>query len=738
MQFATKLVIYRQAEALVMYAKRRSAGRTVPAYYLQQRTIDSDFEALSAFGIDLYTMKWSDTLFLVNLGCILGSFKFRTRGSKEALEIVPLEQADEIEAVEFNEYDTETVVSNAEGSRAWEDRLRVAIGWRMLPPLSKDELKNVVSRVWHHLANDARPSDTLTSDYINQYKTYNVIYGDPSDLDNVWKQANIMRYMRRKRFLEIYSRVGDIARLPGPPECDYILQPIARDRMCLYRALAQSLLYRLTGFAWAHPEHGGIGFPGQERQPWEQEMRAYEDYETRRAYPGLDSARVIDAALLNVLAKWVRFYVWVVLCTAYEGVYYDNIEGFKPYESVGGYRVAPMTRLCELVAVPPSVTLQRVQGRWPPAPKTFFVPSLDLVVRYLLWIRLHTFPPREGEGEGKRRPQWSDIRRWLEPLMVPPVGVGPFSAARGLPEQKRVFVYSLFDLLRLTTPYTAFKIQTLISDTSEYKRVYNPTDEPSKNQAFAAFADAFVQHSRIAGEPEMRAFSSLFSNISLSRKWRLISRSRKYAFIPRAVVVFEGAREDVPTPKGVEGNVIPIGLPATQLPDLIKNLYAHALQGNYAAFEHGCPPLKNLWVEHIEEVRQHFSLFQTREMRRLGHFDVLFDLPVRVLDPHAEAPDFVWDDGEGPEGRAAVWPGRRAAYDIHRQEWEPSEEESGSIDADLKQRAMRLLATMSRGYRQDERDRLRADFYTKACHTLGATLAVSSGAWDAMVSKYYS
>jgi len=176
------------------------------------------------------------------------------------------------------------------------------------------------------------------------------------------------------------------------------LERIAGDGACLYRSLAVDIFCLFTRTNFAPGTNFGGAFARGQPDAWSRWSNSVLEYMLALPVPGAQYV-IIAAIVLNVLTMWVKFYAYAVLCTG-EDIpsehvrYYDGIVNLQ--------NVVPMTKISELQD---TRALDRILGN----DGTFYVPTLDLVVRYLLAV--YTRPrggqsSRAGGTPRTGRPRW--------------------------------------------------------------------------------------------------------------------------------------------------------------------------------------------------------------------------------------------------------------------------------------------------------------------------------------------
>ncbi|AGO83925.1 hypothetical protein psal_cds_312 [Pandoravirus salinus] len=282
---------------------------------------------------------------------------------------------------------------------------------------------------------------------------------------------------------------------PDAPPLQYYLQEINGDGACFYRSIASALVQRLTGINLGRGATFSRDVQSGVNNAW-----ATEDYSglVRVGGPPND----VLALLLNGVAKWVKFYVYLVMCS-------DDIPpGAVTY--VGGVsgmgRIRPMTSIDEMVA--PGAA-QRIMGE-PVAGGDgddgdddvriviYRPPTLDLVVRYVVWL----YEALAGAMVGGRQTlSWADVRPYALPLLaVPWDAAGPQDA---LPSDKTILFH---DCQEADT--VGVDLALMLQDSSaEYVAALAAGSDV--DAAYRSYCNVMRQSVRWGGAAEAYAFASI-------------------------------------------------------------------------------------------------------------------------------------------------------------------------------------------------------------------------------------
>lgn len=314
------------------------------------------------------------------------------------------------------------------------------------------------------------------------------------------RQTALNRYavdVGRVRIMTVRNEALFLQRPPSPqvaagpdaPPLDYYLQEINGDGACFYRSIASALFQRLTGINLGR----GATF-SRDVQSGVSDAWATEDYAglVQAGRPANDAL----ALLLNGLTKWVKFYVYLVMCS-------DDI----PADAVtftGGVtgisRIRPMTSIAEMAApgAAAAITGSSTLLGAAPTETVYRPPTLDLAVRYTLW--LYEALARSIVG-GRQTLSWAQVRPYALPLLaVPWDAAGP---QRVLPADKAIVFHDCE-----AGAVTTVDLATLLRDSStEYLAALAAGGDV--DAAYRAYCDAMRQSVRWGGAAEAYAFASV-------------------------------------------------------------------------------------------------------------------------------------------------------------------------------------------------------------------------------------
>ncbi|WBR14416.1 hypothetical protein pkur_cds_241 [Pandoravirus kuranda] len=279
-----------------------------------------------------------------------------------------------------------------------------------------------------------------------------------------------------------------VAAGPDAPPLDYYLQEINGDGACFYRSIASALFQRLTGInlgrgatfsrdvqsgasdAWATGDYGGLVQTGR---------------------PANDAL----ALLLNGLTKWVKFYIYLIMCS-------DDIPaGAVTYmQGVTGVpRIRPMTSVDEMTA--PDAVAAIMGSAAPSGGSTTTVyrpPTLDLAVRYALWLYEAL---ARTIVDGRQTLSWSQVRPYALPLLAVPWDAAGLQ--RALPADKAIVFHDCE-----AGAVTTVDLGTLLRDSSaEYLAALSAGGDV--DAAYRAYCNAMRQSVRWGGAAEAYAFASM-------------------------------------------------------------------------------------------------------------------------------------------------------------------------------------------------------------------------------------
>lgn len=289
-----------------------------------------------------------------------------------------------------------------------------------------------------------------------------------------------------------------VAAGPDAPPLQYYLQEINGDGACFYRSIASALVQRLTGINLGRGATFSRDVQSGVNNAW-----TTEDYSglVRVGGPPNDAL----ALLLNGVAKWVKFYVYLVMCS-------DDIPpGAVTY--VGGVsgmaRIRPITSIDEMVA--PNAA-QRIMGESTRGADgsrdddddnevtvvIYRPPTLDLVVRYVVWLYEAL---ANTMVNGRQTLSWAAVRPYALPLLaVPWDAAGP---QRVLPTDKTILFH---DCQEADT--VGVDLALMLQDSSvEYVAALAAGSDV--DAAYRAYCNVMRQSVRWGGAAEAYAFASI-------------------------------------------------------------------------------------------------------------------------------------------------------------------------------------------------------------------------------------
>ncbi|ATE82494.1 hypothetical protein pdul_cds_360 [Pandoravirus dulcis] len=286
-----------------------------------------------------------------------------------------------------------------------------------------------------------------------------------------------------------------VAAGPDAPPLQYYLQEINGDGACFYRSIASALVQRLTGINLGR----GATF-SRDVQSGVSDAWATEDYGglVRTGGPPND----VLALLLNGVAKWVKFYVYLVMCS-------DDIPP-NAVTYVGGVtgigRIEPMTSIDEMVA--PGAA-RRIMGESAGDDENeddgddvtvviYRPPTLDLVVRYVVWLYEALANTMVG---GRQTLSWAEVRPYALPLLaVPWDAAGP---QRALPADKTILFHDCQEADTVDVD-----LALLLQDSSaEYVAALAAGGDV--DAAYRTYCNVMRQSVRWGGAAEAYAFASI-------------------------------------------------------------------------------------------------------------------------------------------------------------------------------------------------------------------------------------
>nr|UMO78884.1 hypothetical protein [Pandoravirus belohorizontensis] len=283
-----------------------------------------------------------------------------------------------------------------------------------------------------------------------------------------------------------------VAAGPDAPPLQYYLQEINGDGACFYRSIASALVQRLTGINLGR----GATF-SRDVQSGVSDAWATEDYGglVRAGGPPND----VLALLLNGVAKWVKFYVYLVMCS--DDIPPDAVTYVGGVTGIG--RIEPMTSIDEMVA--PGAA-RRIMGEPTGdvgdgddvAVVIYRPPTLDLVVRYVVWLYEALANTMVG---GRQTLSWAEVRPYALPLLaVPWDAAGP---QRTLPADKTILFHDCQEADTVDVD-----LALLLQDSSaEYVAALAAGGDV--DAAYRTYCNVMRQSVRWGGAAEAYAFASI-------------------------------------------------------------------------------------------------------------------------------------------------------------------------------------------------------------------------------------
>ncbi|BCU03616.1 atrophin-1 superfamily incomplete domain containing protein [Pandoravirus japonicus] len=285
-----------------------------------------------------------------------------------------------------------------------------------------------------------------------------------------------------------------VAAGPDAPPLQYYLQEINGDGACFYRSIASALVQRLTGINLGR----GATF-SRDVQSGVSDAWATEDYGglVRAGGPPND----VLALLLNGVAKWVKFYVYLVMCS--DDIPPDAVTYVGGVTGIG--RIEPMTSIDEMVA--PGAA-RRIMGEaagdvgdgddGDVAVVIYRPPTLDLVVRYVVWLYEALANTMVG---GRQTLSWAEVRPYALPLLaVPWDAAGP---QRTLPADKTILFHDCQEADTVDVD-----LALLLQDSSaEYVAALAAGGDV--DAAYRTYCNVMRQSVRWGGAAEAYAFASI-------------------------------------------------------------------------------------------------------------------------------------------------------------------------------------------------------------------------------------
>jgi hypothetical protein len=302
---------------------------------------------------------------------------------------------------------------------------------------------------------------------------------DQDDMDRA-VQLNMVRVVTSATINMLHREYSQSKLLGYPPQYpfEYYYQNIVGDNACFYRSIANNLIYRITGYNFGQ----GVNFPTEVLKgnidAWIDEYATVEF-----------QSRNIDllAILVNIVTKWVHFYIYLIMAT---DIPVNNVKFFEGV--VGISDVRPITTIGELMT--DNAIFERF-GRSEANPGVYHVPSMDLVLRYVMWLFLAIANKSESVYS------WNSIKPFFDLLLAVPYNIGPFQIAKTLPDKE----------LRIFTPSGKLEgsvsLGSVLMSGDEYSRVIRAGG--TTTEAYRVYVRAMLQMNRWGGQSEAVGFANL-------------------------------------------------------------------------------------------------------------------------------------------------------------------------------------------------------------------------------------
>lgn len=375
----------------------------------------------------------------------------------------------------------------------------------------------------------------------NEVEIYNQNY------DNRSKQEQEQRKFLEQFQIAIATSVGideqiDEGRYPYASTYPILFwkEEALGDGLCFYRSIGIVLFYNLTG----HFLGPGLPLPlgkgpeireppiprvrGSRRRRYPSPRRERFDYaivpsdlgnywETEDYEYIYDSVKKVYLAngpgglSTNAMARWVKFYAYVVNCTnvPVQNVnYFTGITGLKD--------VIPLVKLEDMFDLD---IVDKIRGKWKSNPGVYYVPSMDLITRYVAWVRLAFNNTLTQE---KYRTYWTPhLKSYYLPLWAAPFNIGPFSVPDQYPEWKTLRQYEIgAGWTAQDTPlWAVIQDSPAYGDALKYELEGKPEDDATfkhaRNLAYRNYCYSILEYVSWGGQSEAVGFSNLFYGTNL-------------------------------------------------------------------------------------------------------------------------------------------------------------------------------------------------------------------------------
>ncbi|AVK74724.1 hypothetical protein pqer_cds_302 [Pandoravirus quercus] len=484
------------ADALVDYMSRADA---IPAWVLAadgsvpaptQTDCDALYGALGLSGAITATLSaaerqslWSRATFLRRVGEILGHFEFVDAAGRT----VSGPGDPDVRAARFVPADADTITATL--IARWPDAFANAAD-----PYS--EALAWARRLWRCAASPLtqQPGEEFRAALVAAEAQ---VSSERSALNRYAADVGRVRLVAAANEALFLQQSPRVAAGPDAPPLQYYLQEINGDGACFYRSIASALVQRLTGINLGRGATFSRDVQSGVNNAW-----ATEDYSglVRVGGPPNDAL----ALLLNGVAKWVKFYVYLVMCS-------DDIPpGAVTY--VGGVsgmaRIRPITSIDEMVAPDAAQRIMGESARGGDGGSgddddevtvvIYRPPTLDLVVRYVVWLYEALATTMVG---GRQTLSWADVRPYALPLLaVPWDAAGP---QRVLPTDKTILFHDCQEAATV-----GVDLALMLQDSSaEYVAALAAGSDV--DAAYRAYCNVMRQSVRWGGAAEAYAFASI-------------------------------------------------------------------------------------------------------------------------------------------------------------------------------------------------------------------------------------
>lgn len=263
------------------------------------------------------------------------------------------------------------------------------------------------------------------------------------------------------------------------------------DGACMYRAMAHCLFYRLTNINLFMDTNRQVGIKDNNG--------IGENYDSQS----------INNIILNILTRWLKFYIYLILCT---NISVQNISWKNGVTNMASVVVMksinnvldPQTLLDNLNCV----NNVNYSGKC-------HIPSLSFLFIYceILW-KTYNFDIKNLKAEVNRHSyDFSAILPYIAPLVIVPMDKGPFVRSEIYPSDKTVYLYD-----QGARNYQMKILDDLMLAAENFSRK-TPTDA---EKAYQNFIDDFINYRRYGGYVESKSFDAIL--LSMNTEVKLKSR----------------------------------------------------------------------------------------------------------------------------------------------------------------------------------------------------------------------